>query len=66
MQTTTPMQRTLAAHKKNGRSVTPAEPKAEAIAAVVGAEEELMELRGKLDAINKAQAVIEFNLDGTG
>ena len=26
---------------------------------------ELMELRGQLAAINKAQAVIEFNLDGT-
>lgn len=39
---------------------TPAE-----VAHTDAAAEELVELRGQLDAINRVQAVIEFDLDGT-
>jgi methyl-accepting chemotaxis protein len=53
-------------HVGNGRQIQPgkhsngaAKPRAAAVDA------ELIELRGQLAAINKAQAVIEFNLDGT-
>jgi methyl-accepting chemotaxis protein len=59
------MQNTLTLPKKNGRSSIPATPKAESVAPGDGTEQEIMELRGQIDAINKAQAVIEFNLDGT-
>ncbi len=59
------MQTTLTAPKKNGGTAMRLTPKAESVTLPVDAEQELMELRGQIDAINKAQAVIEFNLDGT-
>ena len=59
------MENTLTVPKKNGRSSVPATPEAESIALGNGSEQELMELRGQVEAISKAQAVIEFNLDGT-
>jgi methyl-accepting chemotaxis protein len=61
------MQNILTAHRKNGRIAAPvaATHKAEPVAQADGSEHELMELRGQMEAINKAQAVIEFNLDGT-
>ena len=56
------MKATLTPPKTNGqngahRSIT---PKANS-----NSEQELLNLRGQVDAINKSQAVIEFELDGT-
>ena len=61
------MQTILTPTRKNGRITAPitATSKAGSAAQAAGTEHELMELRGQLVAINKAQAVIEFNLDGT-
>ena len=61
------MHTTLTAHRKNGRVNVPvtATRKVESAAQAEGSEQELMDLRGQIAAINKAQAVIEFNLDGT-
>ena len=61
------MQTILTPPRKNGRITAPitASSKAGSAAQAAGTEQELMELRGQLVAINKAQAVIEFNLDGT-
>jgi methyl-accepting chemotaxis protein len=59
------MENTLTAPKKNGRSAVRAAPTAESAALADGAEQELMELRGQVEAINKSREVIEFKLDGT-
>ncbi len=59
------MQTTLIAPKKNGGTAVRPTAKTGPGTVPNEAEHELMELRGQLAAINKAQAVIEFNLDGT-
>ncbi len=59
------MQTTLTAPKKNGGTAIRIAPKVESATLPEDTEQELIELRGQIDAINKAQAVIEFNLDGT-
>jgi methyl-accepting chemotaxis protein len=47
---------------RNGHSVSKAPKKSSTVSL---SREELADLRGQLSAISKAQAVIEFNLDGT-
>jgi methyl-accepting chemotaxis protein len=56
----TPMQSTASILKKNG-----ARTRVKTTTAGQTAGAELIDLRGKVDAINKVQAVIEFELDGT-
>jgi methyl-accepting chemotaxis protein len=59
------MQTILTAPRKNGRAAVAPTPKANTAAQADGTGQELIELRGQIEAIHKAQAVIEFNLDGT-
>jgi len=57
------MKTTLA--KKNGRVAVNPAPQPERAAVPDGTDQELLNLRSMIGAIDKVQAVIEFNLDGT-